>query len=169
MARLLTAIEFRNPVRARGDLERMGHGIGEAALSRIHTLLAASPDPDQALHFLERLREQSPAAFEEIANAPVALRYLVAIFSYSTFLSEALLRYPEWAMELATADDLDRVLTQEEFSGRLLRFLWPDGAIPPAPERRAARSAEADAAGNAPDRGLAESLHQATGSGSSGR
>ncbi|MBI2681303.1 MAG: glutamine-synthetase adenylyltransferase [Candidatus Solibacter usitatus] len=110
----------------------MGQGIGEAALSRIHVLLAASPDPDQALHFLERLREQSPAAFEEISQAPAALRYLVAIFSYSTFLSEALLRYPEWAMELATAGDLDRVLTQEEFTDRLERFLWPHGAIPQA-------------------------------------
>ncbi len=132
MASLLTAIEFRNPLRARADLERLGQGIGEAALSRIQALLAASPDPDQALHFLERLRAQSPTAFEEISNVPATLRYVVAIFSYSTFLSEALLRYPEWAMELATADDLDRVLTKEEFSERLVRFLWPDGAIPQA-------------------------------------
>src|SRR5258708_815420 len=132
MATLLEEIEFRNAPRARGDLERVGRNASEAFLSRLYALLAASPDADQALHFLERLHTQQPDAFQEIARIPVALRYTIAIFSYSTFLSDAVLRYPDWILDLASNDELDRVLSTEDLTDRLVSFLGPERAIPSA-------------------------------------
>src|ERR1035438_1522355 len=90
MQRLLEAVEFRNPSRAREDIARLGGGIPERIRARIQSLLASVPDPDEALHFLERLRQDCPAAFNRIASSPAALRCLITTFSYSRFLSEAI-------------------------------------------------------------------------------
>ena len=131
MQRLLEEIEFRNPFRARNDIARLGNGIPEAILTRIQVLLAWVPDPDEALHFLERLRQESPA-FERITSSPTALRYLVSIFSFSAFLSEAILRHPEWLLQLTTSGDLHRVLSCEEYLDRLTDFLGADQTVVPS-------------------------------------
>jgi hypothetical protein len=39
---------------------------------------------------------------------PDALRYALTIFSYSHFLADAVIRYPEWLLEIAAARDLHR-------------------------------------------------------------
>src|SRR5579862_1339890 len=105
MQRLLEAVEFRNPSRAREDIARLGGGIPERITARIQSLLASVPDPDEALHFLERLREENPAAFNRISSSPASLRGLITTFSYSRFLSEAVLRRPEWLLQVAGAGD----------------------------------------------------------------
>ena len=83
MQHLLEAVEFRNPSRAREDIARLGGGIPERIMARIQSLLASVPDPDEALHFLERLRQDCPAAFNRIASSPAILRSLITAFSYS--------------------------------------------------------------------------------------
>ena len=85
-AGLLEAVEFRNPARAREDIARLGDGIPERIATRIRLLLAAVPDPDEALHFLEQLRQDFPAAFDRIISATAPLQYLITTFSYSRFL-----------------------------------------------------------------------------------
>jgi len=132
MVRLLEAVEFRNPSRARDDIARMGGGIPERITARMQSLLASVPDPDEALHFLERLRQGSPAAFNRISSSPAALRYLITTFSYSRFLSEAVLRRPEWLLQVATAEDLHRVLAAEEFAEALHGFRAAEGSELPA-------------------------------------
>jgi [glutamine synthetase] adenylyltransferase / [glutamine synthetase]-adenylyl-L-tyrosine phosphorylase len=72
--------------------------------------------------YLERLRQDAPAALERIRASPAAWRYLTATFAYSRFLSEAVVRQPEWVLELAEAPDMQRALTTQEFASRLLQF-----------------------------------------------
>ncbi|HLY17909.1 MAG TPA: hypothetical protein VKR61_11840 [Bryobacteraceae bacterium] len=133
MQRLLEAVEFRNPSRAREDIARLGGGIPERITARIQSLLASVPDPDEALHFLERLRRDCPAAFNRISSSPAALRCLITIFSYSRFLSETLLQRPEWLLQAAGAADLHKVLSAEEFAESLARFRAAESASLPAP------------------------------------
>src|SRR3984885_8346886 len=103
MPSLLAAVEFGTPARAREDMARLGSGIPERIATRIRLLLGSVPDPDEALHFLESLRHDFPAAFDRISSSTAALRYLITTFSYSRFLSEAVLRRPEWLLQAATA------------------------------------------------------------------
>lgn len=131
MPRLAEEIEFRSPVRARAQLEGLASGISEAIFTRIQVLLAAVPDPDQALHYLERLRFENTAAFDRISNSPAALGYLITIFSYSNFLSEEVLRHPEWLLQLTVSGDLHHVLSAEEYAERLASFV-PASGVPAA-------------------------------------
>jgi glutamate-ammonia-ligase adenylyltransferase len=133
MQRLLEAVEFRNPSRAREDIARLGGGIPERITARIQSLLASVPDPDEALHFLERLRQDFPAAFNRISSSPAALRCLVTTFSYSRFLSEAVLQRPEWLLQAAEPGDLHRMLSAEEFTERLLKFRAAESSDSAAP------------------------------------
>jgi glutamate-ammonia-ligase adenylyltransferase len=133
MQHLLEAVEFRNPSRAREDIARLGGGIPERIRARIQSLLASVPDPDEALHFLERLRQDGPDAFNRITSSPAALRCLITTFSYSRFLSEAVLRRPEWLLQAADPGDLHRMLSAEEFAERLLHFRAAEGPYLPPP------------------------------------
>ena len=132
MQHLLEAVEFRNPSRAREDIARLGGGIPERIMARIQSLLASVPDPDEALHFLERLRQDCSAAFNRIASSPAVLRSLITAFSYSRFLSEAVLQHPEWLLQAADPGDLHRMLAAEEFAERLQQFRAAEGADEPA-------------------------------------
>jgi len=131
----LDSIAFRDPARARDEFSSLGAGLPERVLARIEHLLAAGPDPDTALASLERFRRENPGAFDRVASSPAALQYLVAVFSYSRFLSEAVVRFPESILKLASSGHLYRVLSADEYRERLVEFLGPDcTGIPPALE-----------------------------------
>lgn len=131
MPRLLEEIEFQNPSRARDQMARLADGLPEAVFTRIQVLLASIPDPDQAAHYLERLRSENPAGFDRIANSSAALGYLITVFSYSKFLSEAVVHHPEWLLQLTISGDLHRVLPADEYGQRLRALVARDGV--PAP------------------------------------
>jgi glutamate-ammonia-ligase adenylyltransferase len=133
MQRLLERVEFRDPARARQDIARIGNGIPEGIMTRIEMLLAWVPDPDEALHYLERLHADSPGAFDRIASSPNSLRLLITTFSYSRFLSEAILRRPEFILQLSASGLLHRLLTAEEVADQLLEFMGNDFASVPSP------------------------------------
>src|SRR5262249_28661930 len=116
------AVEFRNPSRAREDIARLGAGIPERIAARIQALLASVPDPDEALHFLERLRQENPAGFNRISTSPATLRCLITTFSYSRFLSEAVLARPEGLLRAADPAVLHHMLSPEELAERLTQF-----------------------------------------------
>ncbi|MGH9723317.1 MAG: glutamine-synthetase adenylyltransferase [Bryobacteraceae bacterium] len=109
-----------------------GHPLPERIAARIEILLASSPDPNRARRFLSRFRTECPAAFDRIASSPAALRYLITTFSYSNFLSDELIRQPEWLLQIATAGDMHRVLTPDEYRDRLADFLGQPTGAPPA-------------------------------------
>src|SRR5579872_6109938 len=127
MPRLLEEIEFRQPNRARAQLSVVLDALPEATAARIQALVGSVPDPDQAVHYLERMRRENPASFSRFAGAPTALGYLITVFSYSNFLSEEVLRHPDWLLELATSGDLHRVLPPEEYRSLLAGFAAPVG------------------------------------------
>ncbi|MEX2261165.1 MAG: glutamine-synthetase adenylyltransferase [Bryobacteraceae bacterium] len=128
---LLEEIDFQNPARARDDVARLGNVIPESVWNQVRVLLASLPDPDEALHFFERFHHEAPDAFQRVARSPTALHYLLTTFSYSNFLSEAILRDPQWLFDVLSSGDLYRVLSGEEFELRLEAFLGNDFAQPP--------------------------------------
>ncbi len=85
------------------------------AEERLELLLASSPDRETAARFLGRLRAESPAQFDRIANSPAALRGAIAIFAHSNFLSEAILRDPEHIVKVANSNRFYRTLSAEEY------------------------------------------------------
>src|SRR4030095_10898957 len=99
-----------------------GVSLPERIAARIKMLLASVPDPEQAQYFLQRLETEAPAAFERITSSPAALRYSIVTFSYSNFLAQAILRYPEWLLQVATSGDLHKALSVEEISAKLVEF-----------------------------------------------
>src|ERR1051326_2126460 len=99
-------------------------------VAQIELLLEGAPDRAKARACLERLRAESPRAFEEIAKSPAAVRGAVALFSYSRFLSEAALQEPDRIVHAAHSPTFDRVLSVEDYQQRLSEFLGD--AVPTA-------------------------------------
>jgi glutamate-ammonia-ligase adenylyltransferase len=130
MQRLLEQIQFRDPTRASGDIRRLSRALPHNIQTRIRSLLSSAPDPDEALHLLERLHRERPQAFDRLTAPANGLPSLIAVFSYSRFLSEAILKQPEWMEELLDAKDMHRSLAAEELERRLENFL---GEAPGAP------------------------------------
>jgi glutamate-ammonia-ligase adenylyltransferase len=139
MQRLLEKIRFRNPSRASGTIARLTHAISPEVQTGIRSLLAASPDPDEALLMLGRLQEERREAFDRLTASVAGLPFLITVFSHSRFLSGAVLKNPEWLEELIRSDDMDRVLSAEEYGERLEKlldweeFLDPDQSGVPSP------------------------------------
>ncbi len=113
------------------DVIRWGVGLPEGIATRIRLLVGLAPDPDRTAHFVGRLRQESPSGFDRIASSPAALQCAVALFSYSTFLSNAVLRNPERILQVAGSGSLYRVLTAEDYKERLGEFLTVEAV--PAP------------------------------------
>jgi glutamate-ammonia-ligase adenylyltransferase len=112
---------------------RQGGGLPERVATRIHLLLESTPDPEASARYLEHMRQESPQAFDRIASSPAALRCAVNLFSYSRFLSDAVMRNPERILQVANSGSFYRVLTVEEFDQRLLEFLGREpGSAPSA-------------------------------------
>jgi glutamate-ammonia-ligase adenylyltransferase len=105
------------------DAIRMGSGLPERIAARIQLLLASVPDAPAASRLLERLRQESPVAFDRISSSPAALRCAVNVFSYSHFLSEAVLKNPERILQVSNSGSFYRVLSEEEYDERLVDFL----------------------------------------------
>ncbi|MDQ1472675.1 MAG: [glutamine synthetase] adenylyltransferase / [glutamine synthetase]-adenylyl-L-tyrosine, partial [Bryobacterales bacterium] len=93
----------------------------------VKALLPSLPNPEDSLHFLRRLTDEAPAAAEQIMQDQSALRYALTIFSYSRFLADAVIRYPEWLLEMAAARDLHRGFLQEQYEEQLRAALPADG------------------------------------------
>ena len=134
MQRIVGDIEFRDNSRALAILAAISRGLPEEVQDRLGSLLTISAGPDDALHFLERLHQEQPSAFERIAETSTGLQLLIAVFSYSRFLSEAVLLHPDWIEELMESGALDRLLSVEELSGQLDRAAAPEGPGAPSPQ-----------------------------------
>src|SRR5579862_1737483 len=79
----------------------------------VRALLDSLPDPRQSAAFFQRLK------CDEFRTDRTAIRYALTIFSYSRFLSEAVLRHPGWLLEIASAGDLHRGLHADEYAAQL--------------------------------------------------
>ena len=108
------------------DANRLGEGLPDRIAARLQLLLGSVPDPRTATHFVDRLRQESPSGFYRVCSSPTALRGAVNLFSYSTFLSESVLRNPERLLQVANSGSFYRALTVEEYEHRLFDFLGKD-------------------------------------------
>jgi glutamate-ammonia-ligase adenylyltransferase len=111
---------------------RLAAGLPERIARRIQVLLASVPDPETVQRYLERLLQESPAAFDRITSSAAALRVAVNVFSYSRFLSDAVLQKPERILEVAVSGSFYRALSVEGYEERLSDFLGKERRDMPA-------------------------------------
>jgi glutamate-ammonia-ligase adenylyltransferase len=123
---LLEEIQFRDPVRARPELIYLGK-LSPAALRRVTALLPSLPNPDDAVHYLNRLTVEAPDSARRITEDPSALRYALTVFSFSHFLADSIIRFPQWLIEIARARDLHRGFLAEQYEDLLSLSLPADG------------------------------------------
>ena len=102
---------------------RLAAGLPERIARRIQLLLASVPDPPAVERYLERLLHESPSAFDRITSSAAALRCAVNVFSYSRFLSDAVLKKPERILEVSASGSFYRALSVEGYEERLYDFL----------------------------------------------
>ncbi|HEV2385894.1 MAG TPA: hypothetical protein VGS20_01445 [Candidatus Acidoferrales bacterium] len=127
-----SSIAFAHPDRAETNLRLVEQRLPAGAWTRLATLLAQVPDPDESLNDFERyLRELPPALLGYLEKQPAAMHYLLLIFSLSRFLSETLIQQPElirWLHRPGTGDRrgggdrLERLRTPEDLREELARF-----------------------------------------------
>jgi glutamate-ammonia-ligase adenylyltransferase len=126
----LSNLPYRDRKRAARELDALAPHLPPAVQNRFDLLLAGSPAPEQGLHYFTRLREQHPGAFDRLTRSAIGMRHLVAVFTYSRFLSEEILEHPGWAEQLLDPVDLQRVRTVEDFRARLESALRPGLPLP---------------------------------------
>ena len=100
--------------RSRRALGRLAPGLLKA--------LAASPDPDMALHNLERFVNAAPArdtVLDLLAGDPGLLHRLVQLFGTSEFLAASFARYPECLEMLADPAALAQAPTPGDLASAL--------------------------------------------------
>ncbi|MCL6547042.1 MAG: nitronate monooxygenase [Bryobacteraceae bacterium] len=132
MKRLLEIVRFQDSSRAAERIARLAPKLAPEVQAGIRALLCASPDPDQALHMLTRLQEEKSEAFERLTSSVAGLSFLITVFSYSRFLSEAVLKNPEWMEELIHSRDMDRILTTEDYQRLLEENLDAEAFLDPS-------------------------------------
>ncbi len=99
-----------------------------ASASRIQSFVDNSPNPERVARYVAEFFSHYPELREEIEDDPRRSRWIVTTFAFSHFLSEELLRHPEW---LATGADFERPLDTADYSRRLEAFLDPLGTGTP--------------------------------------
>lgn len=121
----LKQLAFRDRTRALREIGQISRALPPVVSERFSTLLSSSPAPEEGLRYFVRLRERQPHAFHRLTNSVAGLQYLVAVFTNSRFLSEEILRHPEWAEELIKSNSLLRVLSADELREKLEAALSP--------------------------------------------
>jgi glutamate-ammonia-ligase adenylyltransferase len=84
--------------------------------------LAASADPDQALDYLERFAKAGPgklALLTHLRTSPATIQLLTTVFGSSPFLSQILIRNPEYLHWVSSPAVLERVPTRRELETAL--------------------------------------------------
>ena len=97
-------------------------------LDALLEVLADSADPDQALDYLERFARaggSKVALFSYLKTSPAAVHLLTTVFGASPFLSQILIRNPEYLHWLTQAEVLKRCRTRAELERDLRRSLVP--------------------------------------------
>lgn len=118
-----SAVRFQDFEKAEGNLTRLEQQLAPTLLAPLASLLASSPDPDGALNLLERYAQAAPPdVLGDLARYPAALSYLVAIFSYSGFLAEALLGEPGLVNQFARDRNFTKLKSKEDLLQDFARF-----------------------------------------------
>ncbi len=119
------------PLQARsGARSVLNEHTAESLLPGINELIGASPDPLRVAQYVAEFASRHPALWDQLAQDSERCSWLIAIFSFSHFLSEELLRRPEWLWSIA---EIDHPLTFADYKQRLESFLQQSAiAVPTA-------------------------------------
>ena len=109
----------------------MQHLLEALELGERGVFITNSPDPDGVRRCLLSFHQQQPDAFRRLNEAPSGLAFLTAVFANSRFLSEEIIRHPDWIEPLVSSPEMFRPLSAEEYSSRIEASL-DDGSIPSA-------------------------------------
>ncbi|MBV8817639.1 MAG: hypothetical protein JO022_04725, partial [Acidobacteriaceae bacterium] len=120
MPHLLEAIEFSDPVRARREISFLAEDLDPDVLNQVESLLTACPDPERALLCLVSLKQQNPGLLPRLAQSPGTLHKIIAVFSYSRFLADEILKNPRWIQEM---EPLEHLISSERYAELLAEFL----------------------------------------------
>ena len=95
--------------------------VAESALvapfgQQLQSFIEKSIDPERVSQYGEEFACRHPEDAFALANDPERLRWLTAIFAFSHFLSEELLRNPDWLFTIA---DLQHPLSRNDYKQRL--------------------------------------------------
>src|SRR6476659_4669100 len=123
----LRQLAYRDRARASREMGELSRELPPVTANRLDLLLSAAPAPEQGLQYFTRLHERQPSWFQRLTRSTAGLRYLIAVFTHSHFLSEEILRHPGWAEQLLEAGDLHQVRTAETMRDML------DADLPPGP------------------------------------
>ncbi len=126
----LRQLVYHDRARASREMGELSRELPPATANRLDLLLSTSPAPEQGLQYFARLHERHPSWFQRLTRSTAGLRYLIAVFSNSHFLSEEILRHPEWADQLLESGNLQLVLTAEQMQ-EMLQAVLPPGLPPP--------------------------------------
>jgi glutamate-ammonia-ligase adenylyltransferase len=126
----LRQLVYHDRARASREMGELSRELPPATANRLDLLLSTSPAPEQGLQYFARLHERHPSWFQRLTRSTAGLRYLIAVFSNSHFLSEEILRHPEWADQLLESGALQTVLSAEQMR-EMLEAELPPGMLPP--------------------------------------
>jgi len=124
---------FRDPKTALGRWQALVAALDEERQRGLQALLAGSADPDRVLHYLVELKNAHPSVFARWSGSPRALQWAVTLFSASRFLSEELLRHPDWLDELLEKDDLSQPRRARQICAELEAELAAESGLIPRP------------------------------------
>ncbi|MGQ9500879.1 MAG: glutamine synthetase adenylyltransferase [Anaerolineae bacterium] len=119
---VLSTTAFANPKAACHALERTflicgDHEMALRVLSHLSNALSSSADPDRVLVNLERFiaaAAEQQALWEALAATPRPMEMLTTLFAGSQFLTEILLRHPEYFWQLMERRYLARFKDREQ-------------------------------------------------------
>jgi glutamate-ammonia-ligase adenylyltransferase len=112
-------VEFQHRGRAAKNIETLRPALPTGGPAKLSRFLRQMPDPDTALNYLQRYLVEAGHPAESVFRPSRRLHAVLALFSHSHFLSDAVVRHPElinWALD---EERFYRVLSNEEMYSAL--------------------------------------------------
>jgi [glutamine synthetase] adenylyltransferase / [glutamine synthetase]-adenylyl-L-tyrosine phosphorylase len=100
--------------------------------TKTRILISSAPDPVASQFYLLSFQQRHPEVYARLNASAAGLHQLIAVFSHSRFLSEAILQFPEWMEALLHSPDLYHVLSAQEYENRLKLISSKEASLPPA-------------------------------------
>jgi len=134
---VLSTTAFANPQAARHALERIllmchDYKVAWHALLHLSNALSSSADPDRALVNLERFiaaATEQRVLWKALAASPRPMEMLTTLFAGSQFLTEILLRHPEYFWQLMERRYLARPKDREQMDHEVHALLGAQSTI----------------------------------------
>lgn len=114
---------FREGERAQQNFARIRARAPYEFVTALSSLLAESPDPDQALNLFERLvSEGNEQLIRTLNSNRVLLHYTITVFGHSYWLGETLIQNQDVLYSLQREKNLERSLGLDDYREHFARF-----------------------------------------------